>query len=286
MIAVRRCPEPVALANARARLLADAVHQYNAAGAPSAQLTNVLTGYDAAGVKLSLFEAQRKKCAWCERRRDFSSSPIEHYRPKDGAWRNLPGEPRRLSPGHYWWLTWTWENLLFACPRCNDRGHKANYFPLTPGTNEAPPPPRPLPPGASLSGVGTEQPLLLDPATDDFLDHVRWVPSNVEQARRLWTWSPRALSPRGRATIDILKLFELADELQDHLVDHVLCKVEEVEQHLRGRRTRQAAESWNGVLTLLEPDRSFTAATWCALQHWINDTTLAEWNLPVPRRPR
>jgi hypothetical protein len=276
------------LTKARATRWAIALQQYENHGAPALTLTAALEGYEVSGVKLALFERQRKKCAWCERRRDFSSSPIEHYRPKNGAWRNLPDEPRVESPGHYWWLTWTWENLLFACPRCNDQGHKANYFPLVKGTAEAPvlPRPAPAPHRASHFDVNGEHPLLLDPSVDDFLAHVRWEPSNKTLARRLWIWTPRALTERGDATIRILKLGELADELQDHLVDHVLSGVEEVEQHLRGRRTKQAAARWSSLLTLLEPDRSFTAATWCALSHWVDAARLAEWKLPAFPRPR
>lgn len=291
MIRVQRRPEPPTLAAARAIRLAAAVAAYNASGAPSSApssaLSDSLGGYDVKPVKQTLFESQHKKCAWCERRRDFSSSPIEHYRAKDGAWRNLPGEPKRVSPGHYWWLTWSWENLLFACPRCNDPGHKANYFPLVPGTSEAPVPPRPvssdLP--VELFDLTCEQPLLLDPAIDTFLDHVRWVPSNTHLARRLWTWSPDPLTDRGRATIAILKLAELADELQRYLVDHVLRGVEEIEQHLKGKRRLQAISSWNALLTLLEPDRDFTAATWCALTRWAEPTWFTELGFASIPRP-
>jgi hypothetical protein len=288
LIRVERSSEPPALARARARRLEKAARAYDEHGAPSPALAEELDGYDAGDVKKLLYADQRKKCAWCECRRDFSSSPVEHFRPKDGAWRTLPEEPKVSSTGHYWWLTWTWENLLFSCPRCNDRGHKANYFPLVPGSSEALAPPRPLPAPlpSPLVDVTAEQPLLLDPAVDVFLDHVQWMPSNHHMARRLWIWTPTALTERGRATIKILKLTELADEVQQHLVDHVLPKIEEVEQHLRGKRTKQAAASWQSVLALLEPDRSLTAATWCALSHWTDAAELAAAKLPAPPRPR
>lgn len=293
MIRVQRSPEPTALTTARARRLAAAMQAYAGRSGPSPELSETLTGYDARSVKETLYADQHKKCAWCERRRDFSSSPIEHFRPKNGAWRHLPGESSQISREHYWWLTWTWENLLFACQRCNDQGHKANYFPLVAGTAELPAPRSPLPavlPAAHFD-LSAEKPRLLDPALDTFLDHVRWVPSNTHQARRLWTWSPRARTERGAATIKILKLEELADEIQQHLVDHVLQGVEDVEQHLRGRRTRQASERWDAVLRLLEPDRSFTSATWCALTRWVDDSAqlraaLAAAQLEAPPRPR
>jgi uncharacterized protein (TIGR02646 family) len=286
MIRVDRGAEPPELAAARRSRLAAAVSLVNSSGIPSRELSEALTGYKLQVVKRTLFANQHKKCAWCERRRDYSSSPIDHYRPKDGAWRNHPAErPRRTSPGHYWWLAWTWENLLFACARCNDQGHKANYFPLAAGSAEAPSPVPPLAEGfVALFDVTTERPMLLDPAVDCFLDHIRWVAANETLARRLWTWTPRALTERGQSTIDILKLTELADELQQHLVDHVLRGLEEVEQHLKGRRTKQAAESWTRLLMMLEPDRAFTAASWCALTRWVDESWRTEHRLaPIPR---
>lgn len=287
MIRVQRSLEPPALTRVRGARLATAIQAYDAHGAPSGPLADALTGYDATNVKEGLYRGdQHKKCAWCERRRDFSSSPIEHYRPRNGAWRNEPGEPRRASPNHYGWLTWTWENLLFACARCNDAGHKANYFPLVEGTIELPTPPLPFPSPVlpTLFDVSAEQPLLINPALDSFLDHVRWVPSGTHLARRLWTWSPTHRTEQGRVTIKILKLAELSDEVTQHLVDHVLQGVTDVEQHMRGGRVRQAADRWQSVLALLEPDRNFTAATWCALTHWMDDVQLAVWELaPLPR---
>jgi hypothetical protein len=288
VIRIVHSAEPTALMAARTRGLSAALTAYDANGAPSAELSSRLIGYAISGIKETLYLDQHKKCAWCERRRDYSSSPIEHFRPKDGAWRHLPGEkPRRASPGHYWWLTWTWENLLFACSRCNDAGHKANYFPLAAGSPECAPIPRPcgvtVPPAAF--DVSGEQPMLLDPRVDSFLDHVRWVPSNTGHARRLWTWSPKALTDRGQATIDILKLGELADEIEQYLVRHVLSGVEEVEQHVKGRRSKQAAASWNKLLDLLQPDESFTAATWCALEYWVDAGKRASWTLTHPPRP-
>lgn len=276
MILVQRRPEPPALARSRERRLEAAAAAFRDHGAPSTALSHELHGYDATGVKAVLFEDQHKKCAWCEQRARFSSNPIEHYRPKDGAWRHLPGEAPRISPGHYWWLTWSWSNLLFACVTCNDRGHKANYFPLEPGSPELTP---------SSFDVSVERPLILDPAVDVFLDHVRWVPLNTKMARRLWTWSPRPLTERGRATIEILNLVDLAYDIEQHLLE-VLDLVDEVEQHASGRRWRQAAATWERVLESLSPTRRFTAATWCALTRWMDAARLTEWGLPPPPRPR
>ena len=75
MIRVHRSPEPQALTNARARGISGARLAFDTHGA-SAELSAALHGYGAESVKKTLFADQHKKCAWCERRRDFSSSPV------------------------------------------------------------------------------------------------------------------------------------------------------------------------------------------------------------------
>jgi hypothetical protein len=166
MIRIDRGAEPRGLKIGAPRRLKAAAKAFNQHGASSEALAKKLTGYGSQKTKLALFRAQQEKCAWCERHTDFSSAPVEHYRPKDGAWRNLPGKKKRVDEGHYWWLAWTWSNLLFSCARCNDGGHKANYFPLRPRTarEAAPIAPLPLPPQSPIVDVSAEQALLLDPA--------------------------------------------------------------------------------------------------------------------------
>jgi hypothetical protein len=238
---------------------------------------------------LALFQAQYEKCAWCERHTDFSSSPVEHYRPKDGAWRNLPGQAVRGDAGYYWWLTWTWSNLLFSCVRCNDAGHKANYFPLRPGAASpaALGAPLPSPPPIPVVDVSTEQPLLLDPAgSEDPLDHITWVPINTSFDRRDWIWTPLGLTDEGTATIEILKLGELADRVQGHVRTVLLPSIEEVEQHLATGRTREAYRRWQGLLgENLAPSAQWSAFTWHALRHLVADEYRKRHGLAEPTRP-
>ena len=255
-----------------------------------------LADYDVKDVKEQLYLDHHKKCAWCEQEAPYSSSPVEHFRPKRGAWRDVPELPRRTrptsqptSPDHYWWLTWTWENLLFSCGRCNDQGHKANYFPLIDAAVEAPAPDfvdGALAPGAF--DLTVEAPLLLDPTEPafDFLDHVRWWPSQRDLPRKRWTWSPVARTARGDATIRILKLSELGDRVQGHLLRAVLPSIEEIEQHLRDGRVEQARARWATLLeSALRPSEPFTAATWCGLSEWLPDEARRPWGLSDPPRP-
>jgi hypothetical protein len=289
MIRIDRGPEPRGLKIAAPRRLRAAVAAFNQHGAPSVALTQELTGYGSEKTKEALFLAQHEKCAWCERLTDFSSAPVEHYRPKDGAWRNLPDEKRRADAVHYWWLTWTWSNLLFSCARCNDAGHKANYFPLRSTTVPAAAPlaPLPLPPPSPIVDVSAEQALLLDPAgREDPLDHITWLPGNTSFDRSEWIWSPSGLTEEGRATIEILKLDELAGRAQGHVRYQLLPSIEEVEQHLKDGRTQQAHRRWKRFLeNNLSPSAEWTAFTWHALDHLVPVDYRRQYTLAEPTRP-
>ena len=289
MIRIDRGPEPRGLKIAAPKRLKTAAEAFNQHGTPSKALTETLTGYGSQKTKLALFCAQHGKCAWCERHTDFSSAPVEHYRPKDGAWRNLPDKPRRVDAGHYWWLAWTWSNLLFSCARCNDAGHKANYFPLHPTMAPAAAPIAPLtiPPPSPIVDVSAEQALLLDPAgREDPLDHITWLPGNTSFDRSEWIWSPSGLTEEGRATIAILKLDELAGRAQGHVRYQLLPSIEEVEQHLAADRTKEAHKRWNRFLTNnLSPSAEWTAFTWHALKHLVPIAFRQQHQLAEPTRP-
>jgi hypothetical protein len=288
MIRIVRGAEPAALARVRARRLPAAIRAYDARGAGAPELTATLVGYGPPAVKKALYLAQEKKCAWCERRRDYSSSPVDHFRPKDGAWRHARGAASAIDRGHYWWLTWTWMNLLFVCPRCNDRGHKANYFPLAAGSTALALQRRPHQgvPGAAWFRTSSERPLLIDPAVEDPLDHITWRPLQRALDRRDWKWSPWGLTARGQATIDVLRLGEIADEVEHHLRTAVLPSLEEVEEHCSASRKAAGAARWRTLLSdTLAPASPLSAATWCALEIWMPSARRRRWQLSTPRRP-
>jgi uncharacterized protein (TIGR02646 family) len=137
-------------------------------------------------VKRRLSEAQHDKCAYCEVRIVSDAGDVEHFRPKAGV-RQGKDQPKQ-SPG-YFWLAYTWSNLLYACSRCN-REHKRDLFPLEDPTARA----DALREEGSTAG---EAPLLLDPATDTPELHIRF---NGERAE------PLNEGRRGRVTIDVLGL--------------------------------------------------------------------------------
>ncbi|SEO20189.1 TIGR02646 family protein [Flavobacterium sp. CF108] len=60
------------------------------------------------------------KCAYCEQ---TCKAEIEHYRPKKGVTEDA---------GHsgYYWLCYTWSNLVPSCRYCNTEGGKGSKFPI------------------------------------------------------------------------------------------------------------------------------------------------------------
>lgn len=121
--------------------------------------------------KTALVAMFQGKCAYCESKIDVVTyGAIEHFRPKS----------------KYPELTFTWSNLLLACDRCNDRGHKGERFPLDVEGN----------------------PLLIDP-TD---------PDTDPQAHLDFVWDPKAglasiygRDNRGRTVEEVFDLNGLQD---------------------------------------------------------------------------
>lgn len=171
MIRVKKSKKaPAALATpavAAARLAREARYDADPAAcrAPRSNRLNVPAElYNVAAVKARLIADQHEKCCYCEAKLlHVGYGDVEHYRPKNG-FRQDAASPLE-KPGYYW-LAYTWNNLLFSCKRCNV-GHKRNYFPLA------------NPAGRARSHhdqlqLAQEQPLLLHPAADDPARHIRF----------------------------------------------------------------------------------------------------------------
>lgn len=85
-------------------------------------LTSKSRNYDARyktdDIKTALNGIYHGKCAFCETKSE--SMHVEHFRPKRGG---------------YYWLAYSWDNLLLSCPTCNT--NKSDDFPLTIGRVKA-----------------------------------------------------------------------------------------------------------------------------------------------------
>lgn len=200
MIRLKMGGEPQVLREERRKRLPVALAAFNAHGTGTEELNVTLTGYQVA--KVILRERQHGKCALCERAEDAFNQPVEHFRPKAASddFDGTEWKPRVDS--HYWWLTWTWSNLFFACDDCNRTGHKGNRFPIEAGQVRVAAPVRPL---AKLSkahfDVSNEPALMVNPRVDDPFDHLEWMPVDRTRPKKSWTWEIAARSPRGKITI-------------------------------------------------------------------------------------
>jgi uncharacterized protein (TIGR02646 family) len=104
-------------------------------------------------VKIALMISQYNKCCFCESKINHTSyGDVEHFRPK-AAWSQ--DRKGMFRPGYYW-LCYSWDNLLLSCQICNQR-FKGNFFPLR---NEA----RAL---SHHHAIEDEEPLFIHPVLDD-----------------------------------------------------------------------------------------------------------------------
>ena len=69
------------------------------------------TAYKTKDVQTKLSEIYHNKCAYCEKNIDDTDKHIDHYRPKS----------------KYFWLAFSWDNLLLSCGQCN-RDNKKDKF--------------------------------------------------------------------------------------------------------------------------------------------------------------
>ena len=190
MVKITQGPAPAALNTAAVRAARQRLRRrYDADPAAcraqgSERLSVPATLYNAPTVKARLIAVQHEKCGYCEANLlHVGYGDVEHYRPKNG-FRQARGA--RLEKPGYYWLAYTWRNLLFSCKRCNG-GHKRNYFPLANhATGRA---------HSHHDDPRQEQPLLLHPAHDDPAVHI-----GFQQAVAV------AKTPRGQATIDLCGL--------------------------------------------------------------------------------
>jgi uncharacterized protein (TIGR02646 family) len=217
----------------------------------------------------SLWRSQKMKCCYCELIEQLDQNDVEHFRPKSRAVRG-PGFPD--TPG-YFWLSWTWKNLLFACGPCN-RQHKGTRFPLAPGS-------KPLKPWRQPPG--REQPLLLDPAKDDPLQHLRFEPYR-ERGKQYWRPNPRNGSARGFKTIQVLGLDRqgLIDLYRKHVDEEVRPKVDKLRKLMRSARSdpKRVRLAWRELtLELLATGRPFTALSYDALDYLVPSSERQSWGL-------
>ena len=236
-----------------------------------------LTSADITGYKIvgePLWRAQHFKCCYCEHKIKERYNDVEHYRPKGRANR----EPGCTEIHGYWWLAFTWTNLLLSCPSCN-RSRKGDLFPLrlrdtALQREEAPP--------------GGERPYLLDPGAQiNPVAHIQF------QCRQLhgttqWFARPRNRSVRGTWTIYVCglndaNLVELRTSHVERCVQpHADALNEAVSAPISASNRPRVQREFARARGMLDPRSEYVALTYDALRHLVPDATLARWKLSWP----
>jgi hypothetical protein len=99
-----------------------AVEEYEQNGEPSEETQEIWRNHK----KWLLRNKFNNKCAYCEKSLSDIPTDAEHWRPK----RRITGVKTGEHPG-YFWLAYSWRNLLPACSMCNSYDGKKNQFPIT-----------------------------------------------------------------------------------------------------------------------------------------------------------
>ncbi len=268
MIRVNYSTEPATLGGIRARELSRLATR-TVATAPTS--TEVGTAYRI--VADDLWRMQFFKCCYCERQIRTSFNDVEHFRPKGRADRQ-PGSDKVHG---YWWLAWTWENLLFACPDCNRSG-KNDAFPLAIGSTIIAPGDQP---------PGGEHPLLLHPGFDHPLDHIEFRPLlQSHTGRVMWSPLPRRGDPRGAISIQVLKLDDpaLLDLYDAHVRDFLQDDLDDLSNLLAAGAANSFVTAWNRVVARrLNARLPFAGLTYSVFDFTFPDTVRQSSGVTLPQ---
>ncbi len=179
---------------------------------------------------------QDGKCGYCEKKID--KGDIEHYRPK-AAVITEEVNGNYIQPGYYW-LAYSWWNMLLACSDCNSQEFKGNKFPLVGGEinrckdhNE---------------NINLESPVLIDPINEVAEKLIEY---NNETA------IPIKRNVRAQRTIDILGLntrTSLVEDRREKLASYRMNKI--VANLPRGIITSAERAEANNFLTNATSRRS------------------------------
>lgn len=177
--------------------------------------------YKPSDVKDKLYDIYHGKCAYCEWR--VEKLHVEHFRPKT----------------IYYWLAFSWDNLLLACPTCNIA--KSYNFPTTIKSSIKPPvcdndddKNCRLFNNLSEDLNSEEQPLLINPELDDPTQHITYSENGEIHSN----------DPRYDCTINICKLNrpQLVTERKKILNDFVQ-KVQAELFHYKNQQDQEIALS-------------------------------------------
>lgn len=265
MIKLRRLPEPDCLKDIRAARLAGIRTLSRDPKSDEIDGYRIVSG--------DLWRGQHYKCCYCESKVGHSFNDVEHYRPKGRADRR----PNVIATHGYWWLAFSWDNLLYACAACNRSG-KNDQFPLT-STNVL---------VAEQQPPGDEEPLLIDPCGDknpvEHIEHV-FVSLNGNPAARHWHVRPRAGSMLGLWTIAVCKLdrHELLELRDDYVIHAVLPQTNALLRAIGENERAGTVREFERALVMLQPSNAHVGLAYDAFRHFVPSDILERQGLGWPQ---
>lgn len=268
MIRIERGSEPASLAAVRVKNL-PALQQIVTGGRDP--LSKEIAGYGPKEVRVSLWERQFHKCCYCEKDIEQTHEDVEHFRPKAEADRK-PGSTQRHG---YWWMAFTWENLLYSCPQCNEPPAKGVQFPIEIGST---------PLIAENLPPGQERPLLINPADESGVPHIQFQ-AQRRCRRDVWVPVPRNNSPKGMWTIKVCHLDRdsLIVRYGDHVQSLVVPTVNEVRSALASKETRDIYRSVERAKRrLLGSQQRFVGLSYDAFLAFVDESELKSWGFDWP----
>lgn len=263
MILIQRTSAPAELATIQTTQLAKLRELIRTSGREP--ISDEIDGYRIPAICEKLLEMQGGKCCYCERHILEKFYDVEHYRPKTRAIRQNTSRDGCDETHGYWWLAFTWDNLLYACPICN-RIHKNTFFPLANGsialTAENAPP-------------GNERPLLLDPCGDiNPVEHIEFHLDQTIPTIERWNVRPRNGSPLGQETIRVLGL-----DTKAYITKHTSI----IETRIKPK-VKRFDENWSNpaiiealflsASDMFSPGWDYSALHYDALRHYIPNARL------------
>jgi len=158
--------------------------------------------YASKTVKDKLLASHRGKCCYCEtlitKKSPYANVHVEHWRPKLSSRQARKG--KSIWPGYYW-LAYSWDNLLLSCSFCN-RDNKRDLFPLKNPAKRA---------RNHKMKVERERPAILKPDGDlDPRDHITFEMD-----------MPVGRTALGRKTIEVLRLDSPKHKRADYLKEEI-----------------------------------------------------------------
>jgi hypothetical protein len=221
-------------------------------------VSDEINGYQA--FKTVLHEAQHAKCCYCERWYSAEYNDVEHFRPKASANRQ-PGSD--LSHG-YWWLAWSWRNLLFACSLCNRSG-KIDRFPLEQGSTVL---------KRGQNAPGGEKPLILDPASGiNPVEHIVYALRTINGQEHTGQWwaTARNGSQLGSYSIDVYGLNHSSQRDMRHryFKSYIAPSIATLKEAMLAKNNQPIMKALDDALTMLEPSKEYVALKYDAFRHFI-----------------